>query len=198
MKRLLAVSLAIFFLVAPAAAQEADEAEDVLDVVFEAGQKAISWFKSLQEEMAPLVSAAEKRQLVHSLEHLRTDLYDLERAKREFVENLERDSLDGPAIRGAVEKLNETLLIARQQFYDVALQLRGEQRRGGLEVEEVLDSGLGLKGEFIWNLERVPPDPESLQRTIDAGKKALEALRLASIELTKLIIRIEEDESREL
>lgn len=170
------------------------QAVDEIDATRQASDGVFAWFKSLQAHAADLVDSAERHQLIQKLKDLRKDLYDLEQDKNFFLDELARNQLDHYQLNRAVNDFNKSILTVRAGVRDVGLSLREQFQKGGLEVERVLRSAVSNRKGWVERF-RVsistgsPIDPGS---HILEGRKAVEALRNASVELTKLIAKLEE------
>lgn len=185
------LSLLFYFLAVSVNAQLSTE----IDATRQASDSLFGWFKSLQGHAEDLVKTADRHQLINRLKDLRKDLYDLEQDKSYFLDELSRNSLDHYQLNRAVDDFNESIRKVKEGVRSVGLDLREQYKAGGIEIEANLRRALSTRKGWVQRFKEsissgspIDPTPHILE-----GREAVETLRISSIELTKLILELENE-----
>jgi hypothetical protein len=155
-----------------------------MDPLQSARLKAIEWFKALSRSLTEIVLEEERIQLVSALERLASALYQVEQTKRALLVSMEGEM---PDVYDRIASLQSSVATASRNLTEVALHLREQYRRQGIEIERELSETLSTRQGWASAAMYRWRDPELRPKLIEQGKLTLKALSSASAQLSMLI-----------
>jgi signal transduction histidine kinase len=144
---------------------------------------------TLQNNISSFYKRAKLRQIRRKLQDLHSALYELEKEKTFLLSEIRHDLADEERVVRSAELLNQKIENVRNALYGVGPDLRVEYQDRGRRVEDLLDEAAIERKMWVSKYIGSQNTHEKLDLSafVSEGEAAVDKLRDASIELSKLL-----------
>ena len=149
----------------------------------------VVWLQNINGSLDRVVATENKARLRKHLHEMNESIHEVETAKLAFLERL---ALGDYQANNDISPLIWKILTLRLKVREVAILLREEYQQGGFECEQLLSEATYEKKFWIIDLARHPELAKADPLVLEKGKRAVQSLREASLELAKLTRRLDE------